>query len=126
MQLDGLGLAMVTQMVPTLSPHTDQSQASSAHLDTEAVLARGSQHIVALHTITALLTADASAVLAPRLGGAGVLSAVLDSLAERTEQRLLAPPQFQLQNFRLIEAHLIWLQVRGCLGAVALSCEVRF
>jgi hypothetical protein len=107
MQLDGLGLAMVTQMVPTLSP----TQELSMPLDTEAALARGDQHVIALHTITALLAADATASLAPRLRGAGVLAAVLDSLAQRTEKRLLAPAQFQLQNFRLVEAHVVFLQV---------------
>lgn len=118
MQLDDLGAALLAHLVPTLAPGPEPHEAAATPLDTAATLARGDQHILALHVITALVTADASAALAMRMRSTGVLAAVLDSLATLTERRLMASVQFQLQSFRLVEAHLTLLQVRRCARAV--------
>jgi hypothetical protein len=119
MQHDGLGAAMVTRLGPLLS----SSAASTAPpADTAATIARCDQHIMALHALAALLAADVSGTLGGRLRSAGALAAVLESLGTQTERRLLAPAQFQLQNFRLVEAHLLLLQVSHC---VAMLCWLR-
>lgn len=99
---------MVARLAPVLSCAAPEV---SSRADTAAALARGDQHIMALHALSALLGADASGVLNARVRSAGALAAVLESLGTQTERRLLAPAQFQLQSFRLVEAHLLLLQV---------------
>ena len=109
MQHNGLGVAMVQNLTPCLSP---AAEPSGSQTDTDSALARGRHHIAALHALSALLTADASSTLGSRVQSSGALAAVLESLGSQTEQRLLAPAQFQLQNFRLVEAHIVFLEVR--------------
>ena len=105
-------MSMIARLTPVLGPAPDSAAAAPDAVDTAAQLARTDHHILALHALAALLAADVSSALASKLRGAGALSAVLESLGSLTERRLLAPAQFQLQNFRLIEAHLLMLQVR--------------
>ena len=118
-QSDDMGTALLTHLVATLAPGPEPHEAAATPLDTAATLARGDHRILALHAITALVAADASPTLAAGVRSTGVLAAVLDSLAALTERRLMASVQFQLQNFRLVEAHLTLLQVRCNLCALS-------
>jgi hypothetical protein len=125
LQFENLGMDTVTKLIPLLSPSPDPTDTSGTPEHTAATLTRTTHHILALHALASLLTADVSSTLTTRLQG--VLSAVLENLGDLTEKRLLAAPQFQLQNFRLVEAHLLVLQVcRECtrLGLLHTPCAL--
>lgn len=121
LQHENLGMSMIARLTPVLAPAPDPAASAADALDTAAQLARTDHHILALHALAALLSADVSSALASRMRGSAALAAVLESLGSTTERRLLAPVQFQLQNFRLVEAHLLMLQVRACARAACWS-----
>lgn len=126
MQVGGLGLALARSMRKQLdSTLAAAAAAMDARTDADAALniTQAAQHSVALHTLSAVLAAEAAAAgptaaagggLGGQLSGEGILGAVLESLAAGTPLRLQNSPAVVRQSLRLTEAHFLFIQVWIC------------